>query len=317
MLGRLVKDEILAQGVDYPMGEIASVLRDSDLTLLNLECAVTDHQNEWHGDPKAFYFGAPSVAIQSLLNAGVNLVNLANNHLLDFDTQGLYDTLEALDKAGIAHAGAGKNLAEALTPAQLESKGLRFSMVSYCDHQRDFAANEQTPGIAFLDLTDEDKAIERICNDMKVMKDNGVDWPILSLHWGPNMVHRPDPRFKRIAHAAIDAGAGILFGHSAHVFHGIEIYKGKPIIYAAGDLVDDYYVDSEFKNDHQLLFELELECDSLKQINMIPIFISACHTELATGKAYDCIAERITDLCAEMGTSVVRNKKQFIIKHVD
>lgn len=62
-----------------------------------------------------------------------------------------------------------------------------------------------------------------------------MDWPILSLHWGSNRAERPPGNFVRLAHAAVDMGYGISFGHSARLFQGVEIYRGRPIIYAAGD----------------------------------------------------------------------------------
>jgi poly-gamma-glutamate synthesis protein (capsule biosynthesis protein) len=131
-----------------------------------------------------------------------------------------------------------------------------------------------------------------------------VDWPILSLHWGPNMVFRPSLKFRRIAHAAIDMGWKILFGHSAHVFQGIEIYRGCPIMYAAGDLVDDYYVHPDFKNDHQLLFEMELTRDALQRIVLHPVFIEECRIQPATREQAKYIAAWMAELCDEMGTRV-------------
>jgi len=313
MLGRLVKDVIHEKGPHYPLENIASLMKNADLTIINLECAITDSTHKWTGAPKTFYFGAPSAAIHSLLEAGVDLVNLANNHALDYDYQGLLDTLDILKKNNINFAGAGKDLTDALKVAVVKSKGLSFGMLAYCDHQDDFAATDKSPGIVYLDLSDEQQAIKRITTDVKKLLDLGVDWPILSMHWGPNMVNRPSDKFKRIAHAAIDAGYKILFGHSAHVFHGIEIYKSCPIIYAAGDLVDDYYVDPDFRNDHQLLFELEIENNRLQQINLYPVFIENFQTRFAKGSEFNFIAERMMRLSGEMGTEIERDRQEKLV----
>src|SRR3569832_1100947 len=129
-------------------------------------------------------------------------------------------------------------------------------------------------------------------------------WPILSLHWGPNMVWRPSEKFRRLAHAAIDMGWKILFGHSAHVFHGIEMYRGCPIMYAAGDLVDDYYIDPEFNNDHQVLIEIELTSAEVKRIHLHPVLIQNSQARTASYKSFEYIAERMKVACAEMGTPV-------------
>lgn len=304
MLGRLVADEIRARTPLYPLGRIAPLMKSADLTIVNLECAITTSDKLWHGEPKPFYFGAPPQAVEGLVDAGVDLVSLANNHSLDFDYKGLSDTQVHLQSYNIAYAGAGNNLDEARTPAIIEKNGIRFGMVAYCDHQEEFAATGSRPGIAYIDLENEKLALKLLQQDLDGMKRAGVNWPILSLHWGPNMVERPSERFVRIAHTALDMGYRILFGHSAHVFHGIEIYKGCPIIYSAGDLVDDYYVDPYFRNDHSLLFELELTITGLKSIRLHPVFIEECRTQPANGLQADYIAKKMTEYCAEMGTVV-------------
>lgn len=89
MLGRLVKEIIQQQGPHYPLGQIAHILQKSDLTMVNLECAITQSKQQWSGYPKAFYFGAPPIAAQILQDCKIDIVTLANNHILDFDYKGL------------------------------------------------------------------------------------------------------------------------------------------------------------------------------------------------------------------------------------
>lgn len=302
MLGRMVAGAIRRFGPEYPLGGIAGLMRQADLAIVNLECALTGSMQHWSGAPKAFYFGAPPEAALSLADAGVRLASLANNHLLDYDVQGLRDTIAALDRHGIDHAGAGADLPGALSPAIVECKGIRIGMAAFCDHQRDFAASADRPGIAWLDLTHEHRALDAFDQALARLHAAHVEWPILSLHWGPNMVWRPSPAFRRLAHAAVEMGWKIVFGHSAHVFQGIELYKGCPILYAAGDLVDDYYVDPRFRNDHQLLFELELEGDTLRRILLHPLFIDRCRTGHASAAQAEWIGRQMGALCRELGT---------------
>ena len=304
MLGRIVAEFIRVHGAEYPLGLIADLLRSADITLVNLECAITASEQRWPGAPKAFYFGAPPQAAQSLAAAGVDMVSLANNHMLDFGMRGLLDTLEHLRAHGIAYAGAGADINTARAPAVIEHNGIKFGLVAYCDHQADFAAATRRAGIAYLDLDDEPSTLAELRAGWQRLHEAGVDWPILSLHWGSNWAERPSDYFVRLAHAAIDIGYGILFGHSAHLFQGIEVYRGRPIIYAAGDLVDDYYVDPDFRNDRQLLFELTLTRDQLQRIDLHPVFIEECRTRPATGDDFTHSARRMTALCAELGTRV-------------
>jgi poly-gamma-glutamate synthesis protein (capsule biosynthesis protein) len=304
MLGRGVKQAILRLGPHYPLAPVADLMRGADLALVNLECALTASSTHWQGDPKAFYFGAPPEAIDTLTNAGVDLVSVANNHVLDFGVAGLRDTLHALRSHGIHAAGAGTNLAGARAVTVLDCGAVRVGMAAFCNHQADFAAQPDRPGMAYIDLDDEPGALAMLRTALAALRRRAVDWPILSLHWGPNMVARPSPRFRRLAHAAVGMGWKMVFGHSAHVFQGIELADGCPILYAAGDLVDDYQVDPEFRNDHQLLFELDLTRDRLRRLTLHPVLIADCQARFATGEDFRWIASRMTALCAEFGTLV-------------
>jgi poly-gamma-glutamate synthesis protein (capsule biosynthesis protein) len=302
MLGRLVGDAMLREGPDYPLGAVAPMLRGADLAIANLECAICEPAARWHGAAKAFYFRAPPLAGQALRDAGLALVSLANNHILDYDVQGLLDTLRILDAQGIAHAGAGANLDAALAPAIVERCGVRIGMAAFCDHQSDFAATEEHPGMAWIGLHDEAAAIDAFARALAPLRAQGVRWPILSLHWGPNMADQPSAAQRRLAHAAIDVGWKIVYGHSAHVFQGVELYEGCPILYAAGGLVDDYAVDPGFRNDHQLLFALELGEEALERITMHPLFIRRCRVFPANSAQRAWIVERMRGLCEELGT---------------
>lgn len=310
MLGRNVKEFILRYGADYPLGPVAPVMRDADLAIVNLECAITASLEQWPGPPKMYYFGAPPQAIDSLTRAGVDMVSVANNHLLDFGTDGLHDTLADLRRHGILYAGAGADAGEALMPAVIERHGVRFGMAAFCDHQADFAAGKNVPGIAYLDFDHEYAVLDAWRRALARLRDAQVDWPILSLHWGPNMAFRPSIKFRRLAHAAIEMGWKILFGHSAHVFQGIEMYRGCPIVYAAGDLVDDYRVDPEFRNDHQLLIEMELGRSTLRRIFLYPVFIEDCRTRPASAEQAQYILDWMGALCKELGTDVRRDAQR-------
>lgn len=304
MLGRGVRQAILRHGPDYPLAPVAGLMRGAELALVNLECALTASTTRWDGVPKGFYFGAPPAAIGTLTNAGVDLVSLANNHALDFGVAGLRDTLRALHGAGIDAAGAGSMLAAARAVVVLDRGPVRFGMAAFCNHQADFAAQPGRAGIAYIDLDDEPAALALLRAALAALRRRAVDWPILSLHWGPNMVARPSPQFRRLAHAAVGMGWKMVFGHSAHVFQGIEIADGCPILYAAGDLVDDYQVDRVLRNDHQLLFELELTRERLRRLTLHPVLIDACQAQFARGEDFRWIAHRMTTLCAEFGTRV-------------
>jgi len=306
MLGRLVAQIIRREGYDYPLKRIKHLFQAADFSIVNLECAITASSQHWSGHEKAFYFGAPPEAALSLKDAGINVVSLANNHLLDFDYQGLTDTLHYLSEQEIQFTGAAENLPQAKNAVKFASKDITFSMMAYCDHQEDFAATKTRAGINYIDLRSTEHAINQLKKDFDENIDPNTNWPILSMHWGPNMILEPSKQFIEIAHAAIDIGYKIIFGHSAHVFQGIEFYHDCPIIYATGDLVDDYAVDDFYRNDHGLLFELEMDKERIQQIIAYPIFIRDFQTVEANQLQREFIMDRFIKQCSVFGTTAQR-----------
>ena len=313
MLGRGVASAIAEHGTGYPLAPVAALMWEADLTLVNLECALTHSTEPWQGEKKDFYFRAPTKAVNCLSLAGIDVVSLANNHILDFGVSGLQDTIAALHSKNIAFAGAGEDLGLARRPAVLARKQARFGIVAYCDHQSSFAATPSNAGIAYLDLSNTTHALDVLKEDLADLYQMGVTWPILSLHYGPNRVTRPNTQFIALAHAIADMGWRIFFGHSAHFFHGVEIRHGNAIIYSAGDLVDDYYVDATLRNDLQVLFEAVLDADGIRELRFYPIYIHDCQADFASGKNFEAIAGTITARCKELGTTVHRDATRLVL----
>src|SRR5215210_9137863 len=109
MLGRQVNRALRIMSPEQPWGDVLPLLLSADLRIINLECAITDHKQPWTRTPKVFHFRADPSAVEVLRAARVDGCSLANNHTLDFEEQGLLDTLQHLDEAGIWYAGAGRN----------------------------------------------------------------------------------------------------------------------------------------------------------------------------------------------------------------
>ena len=129
----------------------------------------------------------------------------------------------------------------------------------------------------------------------------------MSLHWGGHLAKRPTAFQEQVAHAAIDAGWKIVFGHGSHCLQGIELYKGCPILYSTGDLVTDLYTAPDSNNDHTLLCELELSPVLATRINLLPLRIEGCRVRRARGSEFELVADQIRILSAELGTNVERN----------
>ncbi len=303
MLGRTVARHVTTRGRLAVWGDILPTLWSADLVLVNLECALTRSTSEWRdGERKTFYFRADPRAVRVLTAAGIDVVSLANNHVLDFEAQGLRETIAALDRAGIAHAGAGIDRAAAIRAARVDANGLRVALVACADHPREWEATDERPGINLISVGSETD-LERLASSIQSARAD-ADLVVLSLHWGPNMRDRPSPEFRSFATAAIDAGADVVWGHSAHVVQGIEFHRGRPILYDTGELVDDYAVDADLRNDLGALFLLHVRGAAVDEVALLPLRISDMRVARAVGEDRAWFVDRVTSLSAELGTTI-------------
>lgn len=302
MLGRGVNSALRRmRSPAEPWGDVLPLLQQADLRFVNLECALTEYAHRWTRSRKIFHFRAdPAAAIAVLKAAGVDACALANNHVLDFEEMGLLDTVRHLDSAGIAHAGAGRDLVEAMAPAVLPGD---VAMVAFTDNEPTFAAGEHRAGTFFLPIS-LDRAVLRQLEEALGRAGEGGRRVVLSAHWGPNFVERPSGLFQSFARAAIDRGADVFFGHSAHIFQGVELYRGKPILYDAGDVLDDYAVDGELRNDWSVLFRVTFEGDRFAGLEAWPLLLGYAHVGLAQGVDRSAIIARMRRLSDELGTSL-------------
>ena len=306
MLGRMVDLAITSYGPAYPWGDdVRAALRQADLRLINLECAITSEQERWHdGAYKAFYFRADPVAIDTLRAAGIDFAALANNHIGDFGAAGLLETVHLLDAAGIAHAGAGADLAAAAASARLQAGDWRVAVVAFADHPRQWAAAPGRPGINYTPVSVHPTDFGPVARALAAARQD-ADLVVFTIHWGPNMRPRPTPEFQVFARRVIEAGADIFWGHSAHVVQGVEIYRDRLILYDTGDFVDDYVVDPDLRNDLSALFLVRVAPDGRLRLEIEPVQIMNRHVTLADGPERDWFLRRLHDLCSEMGSAVV------------
>lgn len=306
MLGRGVAMEIERRPPQSFWGNTLPVLRGADLLIGGLECAITTHRIAWTRTPKVFHFRARPRAVEVLRTAGFRAVALANNHVLDFEEQGLLDTLDHLDAAGIAHAGAGRTLAEAAAPAVVDAGGVRVGMIAFTDNEPVWAAGRDRLGTNYTEIRPEPDVLARVEQGIAQARAQGAQVVVLSLHWGPNMRLRPPAHFRRFARAALERGVDLVHGHSAHIFQGVEVYQAKPILYDTGDFLDDYAVDPVLRNDQSLIFMADLDERGVRELRMIPVRLNYAIVNLAMGEDLEEISERMQALSAEMGTSVER-----------
>ncbi len=185
--------------------------------------------------------------------------------------------------------------------------------MAFTDNEPPFAASSWRPGTNYLPVSLEPDILRRVDDAIEASREAGAHTVVFSNHWGPNMVERPSGLFRRFARAVIDRGADIYYGHSAHIFQGVEIYRGKPILYDTGDFIDDYAVDERLRNDRSFLFKLSLEKGELRDLELFPVALSYARVESATGTEREAIFDRMERLSHEMGTAFDRREDRLVL----
>ena len=310
MLGRLVNDHMEDTPPAWFWGDTLPLWKRADFSLINLECALTHSETPWVKTPKVFHFRAdPDLAVAVLKAADIGFVNLANNHVLDFQEAGLNDTLKTLHAAGIGFCGAGRDLEEAAAPRFVQAGGLRIAIIGATDNVPEWKATAESPGVNYVEISEEGAA--EISGSIRAARKK-ADLVIFSLHWGPNMRIRPSLAFVNFAHAVVEAGADIVHGHSAHVFQGLEIYRNSVIMYDTGDFIDDYAIDSMLRNDESFLFMLDAEAQGgVSAVTMYPTMIDYFQARLAADDDRDEIIRRMQLLSRDMGTDAERTNNEL------
>ena len=215
------------EGVD-PFTKVEPSLSSADVAIVNLEMAITER-----GEPydKEFVFRAPGSAALTLAGAGIDVVSLANNHILDFGSEGLEDTISVLDEVGILRPGAGANNAEAYAPRVLVlDNEIRVAFVSASAIiPGGFSAGAERPGIA-----DAKWAIPRVLAAVRAAA-SGNDVVVVSIHWGVERATCPSQDQRDLAQQLIEAGANLILGHHPHVLQPIETFDRTVIAYSLGN----------------------------------------------------------------------------------
>lgn len=255
MLSRTVPQHIAAHDADWAWAAIAPQLKQADLRFCNLECPITAGGR---AIPKRYSFRADKdFAAQILAAGGINIASLANNHTYDYGSNGLADTLTAIDKLKINGIGAGIGRAQAVTPRIITVNGLKLAFLAYTNWTPE--SYLPTDDRACLAIVDE----ATFADEIRVAKAQ-ADLLILSMHWGQEYARAATPEQERLAKLAIDAGADLILGHHPHVAQPIEIYRDRPIIYSLGNCLFDR-TDTRHSNGLLVLLRLQKGKVTLEQ----------------------------------------------------
>lgn len=222
-------------GYEYPFRNLKKLFEEANIVFGNFEGTLSKNGPLREKGPNLY---SPPESISALKYLNFDIVSLGNNHINDFGTEGIIETMEILRDNKILFFGAGRNLNEANKEVIIEKKGLKICFLGYTTdekHVKSIIANADTAGCVFYDFKKIKEDIERIKTQSDII--------CISLHWGHEYYQYPSLEQVELAHQIIDAGAHIVIGHHPHIIQGFERYKHGIIFYSLGNFFFPNYYD--------------------------------------------------------------------------
>ncbi|MGH7857401.1 MAG: CapA family protein [Candidatus Binatia bacterium] len=293
----------------YVWGDALAEMRERrpDVRFVVLETAVT-RSEDWM--PKGINYRMHPENVGVLTAAGIDGVTLANNHVLDWGPAGLLETLKTLRDAGVKTAGAGRNLAEAKAPAVFDLSGKARVLVHGFGSPTsgvplDWSATDDLPGVNVLAELSEG-TLRRVAADLR---SSPRTIRVASIHWGPNWGYGITPEQRSFARGLVEAGVDVVHGHSSHHPKGIEVHRGRPILYGCGDFLNDYEGIGgyeEYRPDLSLMYfaDLAAATGSLVELRMVPMQIERFRLRRASGEDAGWLRGTLSRLGEPLGTRV-------------
>jgi len=261
---------------------IASVVSAADLAFANLEFPFT---SKCSCQPKEFCFHCDPIKAMGLARAGFDIMTLANNHTYDCGRDAIMESVGTLDKAGIKHAGAGPNYAEAMKPAIFDLAGWKVAVFSFTIFGlQGLKWNPDAPTVAYAQEPDMISAVRAVRGS--------VDTVIVSLHWGHEFTWSPIPPQRRLAVSLSQAGADVIVGHHPHILEPCTRINNTWVAYSLGNLV---FGSKSFEAKRTALMRIIIDKKSKDiRIEFVPLEIKRCRPFPASGEIAEIISHRLT-----------------------
>jgi gamma-polyglutamate biosynthesis protein CapA len=251
MFDRSVRVHMELHGDEYVFSCIVDTLNKPDLVVANLEGPITDNPSvsvgSTPGDSNNFTFTFPTSTATLLYKHNIRLVNIGNNHIMNFGRDGLLQTKKSLEEANVSFFGT---VGDDSITHRITIRGVPLSFVNY---------NEFSYG-----STDMIYHISRIIGEER----EAGRVVVVYTHWGEEYVP-PTERMKRLARSFIDAGADIVIGSHPHIVQEHEVYEGKHIYYSLGNFIFDQYWEDAVRDG--MLIEARIDTGGVKEIKEIQI----------------------------------------------
>lgn len=252
-----------------------SVFQGNDINFVNLECALTECENdiEKFGPP----LKAAAEVADVLAEIGVNCCGLSNNHIFDFGKQGVKDTISNLNNAGISYTGFGDNYEDSRKNIVFEKDGEKVAIIAVCEHEYSYALDDRMGARPY----DEYNTIEDIA---AAKKQN--DRVIVIYHGGKEHCQYPSPRLHRACRAMVRSGADVVLCQHSHCIGCYENYEGGHILYGQGNF---HFVKPDFNTTGEMWnTSLAVKYDTkTNEIEFIPFIVSSDDNGISLAKGED------------------------------
>lgn len=295
-LARFVHPVYYEKGTGYLIGEVAPLISGADIALFNLEAVVSSRGRPFDkGERRPYsYRGRPEL-LDIVTDAGFDVAVLANNHTMDFGPEALLEQLEMVRAAGMAPVGAGANLAEAATPTYVRSGDVVVAFIGMETMFPLFGAAGDRPGIHHA--LEYEPVLDALRGPVAEARKH-AHLVVVSPHWGGNWTENPTPERRTLAKQIVDLGVDAILGHSAHQIHGVEIYKGKPIVYDMGSFLFD--ATSQARMRLAAAFILEFDKRGFTRLSLAPLLLFPNRVTLAAGADAEKVQTTAVNLCKEL-----------------
>jgi poly-gamma-glutamate capsule biosynthesis protein CapA/YwtB (metallophosphatase superfamily) len=292
---------LTAGGLDYPFAGVREAFASTDLSFVNLECAIASSGSPVPG--KEFTFRGPADSAGALKDGNIRVVSLANNHSKDYGTAAFLETLDHLKENGIA-CGAGRNSAEAYAPTIIGARGRKVAFLAFTWVVPDgWPATSTSPGCA---TTNDTARVAQSIRDAR----SKADYVVTSFHWGIELATSPNSEQRSLARLAVDNGADLVLGHHPHVVQGFELYKNRLIAYSLGNFV---FNPPRPESSRSVMLVALMGPGGIVQAKVVPAAITGDRPVILNGQPADAWVQTMASYSRSLGTEVrVRGGRGYI-----
>lgn len=288
LLDRGVLRYMEEEGAGYPFEKVRGMLK-GDIVIGNLEGPVS---YRGYPLPKIYTFRFSPAALSAVKRAGFNVLNLANNHSLDYGRDALVDTIEYIRQEKMLSVGAGRSQEEAASPLLIKKKGVTLAFLAFSVFPYEgIFYDENLPGVSLAGSPEEVK--RRVAETAE-----GADAVIVSFHWGREFSDYPSRDQTELAHAAVDGGAALVLGHHPHVLQGVERYNDALILYSLGNFVFDQSAPGTRET---AIAEIGLNKRGVRYLELVPLVIADCRPQAPDKVKVKEIGERMAKMSSYLG----------------